>query len=841
MLLPFFVLSINFQAGSGWRLDFLSLLIGLIVGAALAVAVYRYLPEILERRDRLVSRARETQAWVRSSVEVRYQVETAEYVNTYHLGGNLAPLETIFVPPLIVAPQAKVDPDIPFQPQPGWLQYLWPSLVNGVALEPPQTVSVRQLLLQGRRVVISAEPGAGKTTLLAHCALTCANATEMGSYTPLLPVAPVFVHLAELDYTLAPPTEDTPAPDPNPVTPLAQVLQRRTSVLTGRGIADMLRQKAGSGHLLLLLDGWDELAVEKRPDATEWLNRLLIAYPDIQIIMAGPTRGYGPLAELGFVIAGLSPWRIGEVELFADQWRQQLDETIRLPIPIFWQPGQLPLETTFRLWLGLEERPSDRSQTPQRWVEIMETLLRKRLPRFDDETDPEWLAPVTRELWQHLAYLLVSERRLYLPQSEVESLIDTILIENGAQEDRGSAQRLFNTLKNSGLFIIWSNQRVGFYSPIWRDFLASSHAAAFQDLKEDITTHLTDPFWASMVRFFIGRVGASNVVQVLLDNKEKDPLSESLFQLASWLPEAPDPGTWRRQVLIQLGQMVVKGNLPIALRQRAAIALANTNESGVISFLRQLLRQQEPALRQVALASIARLGPEITLEVTEKMVLDSTPQVRSSAVYALTWLNDPVVENPILTALVEQDEHMNRAAAVGLALNGNSTALDILREASLDEALHVRRAAVHGLEQLNEFWAVDMLDLIEREDEQWLVKSAAGSALDVIVERNKPIHWQAPQPADQSWLIEWAAQQERAVPGGAAALPVLLEALSDAQNPVLRIAAALTLGQIGRQNTIPDLQKRLRDDNPLVREAAFIGLCMIGRTWDVEILGKANA
>jgi HEAT repeat protein len=707
-----------------------------------------------------------------------------------------------------------------------------------VALDPPQTVSVRQLLLQGRRVVISAEPGAGKTTLLAHCALVCANAAEMGPYTPLLPVTPVFVHLAELDYTLASLTEDMPAPDPNPVTPLAQALQQRTSVLTGRGIADLLRQKAGSGHLLLLLDGWDELAPEKRPDATGWLGRLLIAYPDVQIIMAGPLRGFGPLVELGFVVAGLSPWRVGEVEIFADQWRQKLNETIRLPLPIFWQPGQLPLETTFRLWLGLEERPNDRSQTPQRWVELMETLLRQRLPRFDDETDPDWLAPVTRELWQHLAYLLVSERRLYLSRTEVESLIDTILIENGAQEDRGSAQRLYNTLKNSGLFIIWSSQRVGFYNPVWRDFLAANHAAAFKNLKDALTEHLKDPFWAGMVRFFIGRVGATEAAQVLLTDNQLDPLSENLFQAASWLPEAPDSGEWRRQVLIQLGQMVVKGNLPIALRQRAAIALANTNESGVISFLRQLLRQQEPALRQVGLAAIARLGAEITLEVTEKMILDGTPQVRSSAVYALTWLNDPVVENLVLTALVEQDEHMNRAAAVGLALNGSSTAFDILREAALDQTLHVRRAAVHGLLQLNEFWAVDMLDMLEREDDQWLVKSAAGSALETIVERNKPNQWQLPQPGDQSWLIEWAAKRERAVPAGAAAMPVLLEVLTDAQNAALRITAALTLGQIGRQNSIPDLQNALRDPQPEVREAAFIALCLIGRIWDVSVLGK---
>ena len=344
-----FLGSVNFQSGSGWRLDFLSLLIGLIIGAGLTYLVYRYLPDIIAWRDRVVSRARETQAWVRSSVETRYQVETAEYLATYHLGGKRASLEQIFVEPRIIAPPPPIDTEMAFQPEPGWLRFLWPSLVNGVALDPPLTVSIRQLLLQGRRVVISADVGAGKTTLLAHCALACANASDMGSYTLLLPVVPVFVHLAELDYVLAPTAEDGATPDPNPLTPLTQALQHRTSVLTGRGMGDLLRQKAGSGHLLLLLDGWDELPPEKRPDATDWLRRLLMAYPDVQIIMAGPERGYGPLVELGFVVAGLLPWRVGEIETFSDQWRTVLNEGVRLPLPIFWQPGQLPLETTIRL------------------------------------------------------------------------------------------------------------------------------------------------------------------------------------------------------------------------------------------------------------------------------------------------------------------------------------------------------------------------------------------------------------------------------------------------------------------------------------------------------------
>jgi HEAT repeat protein len=52
------------------------------------------------------------------------------------------------------------------------------------------------------------------------------------------------------------------------------------------------------------------------------------------------------------------------------------------------------------------------------------------------------------------------------------------------------------------------------------------------------------------------------------------------------------------------------------------------------------------------------------------------------------------------------------------------------------------------------------------------------------------------------------------------------------------MAAALTLGQMGEKGSIARLQEALRDPEALVREAAFIALCMIGRMWDVGVLGR---
>ena len=120
-------------------------------------------------------------------------------------------------------------------------------------------------------------------------------------------------------------------------------------------------------------------------------------------------------------------------------------------------------------------------------------------------------------------------------------LIETILVDYESQDERGSSGRLFNTLKNSGLFVLWQDNRISLYSSIWRDFLASNHIARFQ-LKDEVMAHLTDPLWAGVVRFFIGRSGATEAVETLLASKAPDPLSENLFRVASWMPEALNSG-----------------------------------------------------------------------------------------------------------------------------------------------------------------------------------------------------------------------------------------------------------------------------------------------------------
>jgi HEAT repeat protein len=435
---------------------------------------------------------------------------------------------------------------------------------------------------------------------------------------------------------------------------------------------------------------------------------------------------------------------------------------------------------------------------------------------------------LTLAFWQRVAYTLVSEEKLSLTQPELSLLVEETL---ASQEnvERGEAARLQKAVSKNSLFITWANGSVSFMSPVWRNFLAASFVA--QNGPPDGVSHrLADPNWTDIVAFYVGQKGATELATRLLGAKEQSLTRDALFQVASWMPEATDGGEWRRQTMILLGQIIRQVSFAYALRQRAAIALVQTGEPGIFTFVSQLLERSDPFLRHLGTAALSHFGSEKAIELLAKMLEDGDSQVRKTAAYALSWIQHPMTEKPLLTALIQGDEEMSRIAAEGLAWNG-SEGVEILKEAIEDDDLQVRRAAIQGLALRDEEWIAPLLVEIERNDSEWVVKAAATEALEVIRTRAKPPPWQTVPVGKQSWLVRHAAQEGRSVPKGDATLPYLVQIMTEFSGAKQRAAAASSLGQIAAWDALPALETAVRDANRQVSEAAFTTLCLLRRAY----------
>ncbi|MCP4416618.1 MAG: NACHT domain-containing protein [Chloroflexi bacterium] len=808
------------QRFENWQFDTLSFYSGLLLGLGTAYIFLRLLPLLRRYRAKVAGWIRQRVAYLRSGIVLRFRAETAVYANTQHLLANDTGLDALFVSPRLLAPLA--DPSIlPEDRGATELTYLWPEWARCVGLPAPPSMSVNDLLQNGRRVIIAAESGMGKTTLLAHLAHRCATAAE-GADAKLLDILPVLLHVAELGLTDAEEVEDAELV-------LSNALQKRANPLTSPGIKNLLHQKLKAGQVLLLLDGWEALPSPQRPFVAEWLEKLLRKYGQTQTFVAAGLSGHGLLLELNFTWTTLLPWRQGQAEAFAAQTTQALSISKSPRLSYYWQPGQTAVATTLNFAL---RSITALAQDPKRPLAEYE-LMQKSLSLLADEQQSD---ATIMAFWQQLAYMMLNEEKLVLGMTEVTAVAEALATVALAQEadgkiDRGLVNRLQKSVKNTPIFIMWANGRLSCRGVLWRDFLAAGHLVAQGD-EVTVATHLHNADWAQVLRFYVAQVNPAQLAKQLLQGQDNSPSREFVFQVASWLPLTAEKGEWRRQTMILLGQMIRSStSFTNVIRQRALAAMARSNEPGVMKFVSQLLERSDPFLRQLGTSSLAHLGHDQALGLLPKMVTDGDEVVRQTAVYSLLMhQHHPLVEQSLVAALIGNDEEVSRIVAEGLALNG-AHGTEILQEALTDDDIQVRRAAVLGFSLLDDLWVEKQLIQVERHDDEWFVRSAANGALETLRGRRKIVKWEPPNPADQRWLTAVFRQNGRIVPDGQAALPFLVQLISESDEPKSRAAAAIFLRHLPALDAIPALETAVRDSDFLVSEAAFTTLCHLRRAY----------
>jgi hypothetical protein len=147
----------------------------------------------------------------------------------------------------------------------------------------------------------------------------------------------------------------------------------------------------------------------------------------------------------------------------------------------------------------------------------------------------------------------------------------------------------------------------------------------------------------------------------------------------------------------------------------------------------------------------------------------------------------------------------------------------MLRDAAEVNNLLTRRAAVFGLSRVPEDWALQILEKVQIDDEQWVVRGAAAEANER--RRNPP--WRIPtpvrEPSELPWLVAFAARVGSGMAAGRAAMEMLRRAVSSGTVEE-QIAALETLAWLDAGEFRMELNKALHSDQPFLRDAAFESL-----------------
>jgi HEAT repeat protein len=214
------------------------------------------------------------------------------------------------------------------------------------------------------------------------------------------------------------------------------------------------------------------------------------------------------------------------------------------------------------------------------------------------------------------------------------------------------------------------------------------------------------------------------------------------------------------------------------------------------------------------------------VDILEDVMRTSFGSVKRAACLALVAIGTEKALESVARALLQGDEELRRAAAEAMA-NDPTEGYAMLREGATLPDIMLRRAVVHGLAHVRQPWAIEILQKMQVEDEQWAVRNLASQYLEQLAIIDPRVPRKLVPPSETTWLIEFAGKQGVGIPKGGPATDVLLTAfkMGDTEQ---RLAAIPYLKRVANEGILGALYNAMYGEDPEVREAAFYAVEEIG-------------
>lgn len=727
-----------------------------------------------------------------ASLETHIRNVTLHYAQGYHLASSLFSLDELLLCPRLLAPPPPVEPGKaapPLDITETTLPYLpdWPEIASAYGAP---TLTLIEALQGDVNLVITGPLGSGKSVALAHLASQIARQESLPPQ--LERRVPLLIHWADLPPSL---TTDSV------FEPLVQALASLDSSLSSTQLTGFIEETLLQGRIILLLDGMDELSPTPFREITAYLGQLLQRYPGLRLVTTATLDHLDGLIELGFVPMVLLPWDKHQQTEFLNRWgdlwvkfiQPQETKAIHPVLLNTWlaekKTFQTPLELTLKAWAAYAG-----DSTGPTFSQALDAYLARMTGDSPD-------AKKTLEL---LSVEALKFQKVLFNQREVQDWM--VKVENGLLRSH-------------------VNSQLRFAHPLIISYLAS------QSLKvEDIDFSREELRWPILVQalsFSIDHLQKSAVSLQPLLEKAKEPLFQEFWLAARWLSHAPDSPTGV-VVMRKLVSVFQNEAYPIGLRARAMVAMAVSGISGVEVLFRKALKAPDANARLLAALACGIIRDTKAVNDLRVLFNDPMPMIMRAACLALVAIGTQPALEAVAEALLHGHEDLRRAAAEAMA-NDPDQGHPTLQEGSTHGDLLVRRAVAFGLRRVQQSWAIETLEKMQVQDEEWVVKNAATQALEELTQPNPRI----PKPilplTELPWLIAFAGEHGIGVAPGKPAQDVLLMALAHG-NEEQRLAALDYINRAPFEAALPVVHQVYQSAKGEVREAALNTLWHFERT-----------
>lgn len=835
-------------------IDPLSFLFGFVIATILWWMVSRARPLWAEMRNSFRARQEDSQARRSSNLEENHRRVTLRRAQGMHLAAPLFALDEILQEPRLLAPPARVEPGGPLAVEDTvtlTLPYLpaWPEVA--AAFNAP-TIGLPEALSGGMNIVIIGEPGMGKTVALAHLATLVANGGE--TLGPLKDVVPFLLHVADLKL---------PAANAGDIlNRISEMASEHASVLDLGRVPGFVQTCFRTGRALLLLDGFDELTADGQREVSEALKLLLAEYPKVRIVTTGAPEQLDGLLALHFTPLAMAAWSRQRLAAFMQRWgilwtqfvsreawAQSGPQTVEPILLNTWLAPDsqflTPLELTLKVWAAYAG-----DALGPHVQEALAAHIRRLAPANTPPVALETLAMQVTLACQPI--FDPRKARAYVKSfeapEEAGSQIEEVPADGAdaapeaadntaakAPEQKKDKKRprgmaaptpgLLGRLASTGLVVAYPNNKMRFVHPVLSGFLAGRALSAFK--AEENLLNQADWTGKLLAMHYLACYGdVTSMTKNLLD-WSRMPMHRPMLTAARWLRDAPRSAPWRGKVMAALADLLQSEGLPLSLRGQALAAFVLSEDPGIPALFRQLSNTLSfELMRLVALGSGA-VGDAKAVKMLQGILEAPSLSARRAACLALMAIGTNEALEAVAHTLLNADEDLRRAAAEALA-NDPREGHAMLRDGATMSDILLRRAVVYGLARVHEPWAMDLLQKMRVEDDQWVVRNSATEVIEAMNVANDPrIPRPLRPPSESPWLIAFAGTKGVGISPGAPATDLLIAALKSPKDDE-RLAALAYLKQRPTDGIVKEVYGAMYSDDPELREAAFLTLWEIG-------------
>ncbi len=833
--------------------DPLSFLFGFVIATVLWWMISRARPLWTEMTANMKVRREESQARRASNLEENHRRVTLRQAQGMHLAAPLFALDEILQEPRLLAPPAHVEPAGPVASEDVvslTLPYLpaWPELA---AVYNAPTLSLPDALAGGMNLVIIGQPGMGKTVALAHLASLAANRSEKLGL--LKDCVPYLLHVADLKLPAAT-AKDV-------LDRIGEMTAEHAAVLDVGRVPGFVQSSFRSGRALLVLDGFDELTADGQAEVSAALKLVLSEYPKVRIVTTGAPEYLDGLLALHFTPLAIAAWPDQRRDGFIQRWSILWTHFVALEAWTQSGPQQVdpillntwlgsgdrfltPLELTLKVWaayagdaLGPHVREAIASHV-RRLAPVnmapaaLETLAMQVTlacqPVFDPRKAHDWVK----------SFELSEEAGAASEEAPAEPPADGAAAANSADDRRAVGRQkkrsramasptpgLLGRLASSGLVVAYPNNKMRFAHPVFEGFLAGRALSAYK--AEESILSQTDWVGKLLAMHYLACYGDATAVSESLLDWSRLPMHRPMLAAARWLRDAPRSASWRGKVMAALAQLLQSEGLPLALRGQALAAFVVSEDPAVPAMFRQFTNTLSFELMRLAALGSGALGDTKSVRGLEGLLQAPSLSTRRAACLALIAIGTNDALEAVAQTLLNADDDLRRAAAEALASEPREGHAMLKDGATMSDIL-LRRAVVYGLARIDEPWALELLQKMRVEDDQWVVRNSASEVLEARnVAAGPRIPRRLKAPSETPWLISFAGTQGVGISPGAPATELLLAALKSPKQEE-RLAALEYLKQKPTDGTVKAIYDAMYGDDPDLREAAFLTLWEIG-------------